>query len=58
MPPTKAKVRKTKGLAPLASQAKRTMRAGNKRLALAATVRGKHKIYADKVAVTVQQDVT
>ena len=57
MAPTKAKVRKTKGLATLAPQAKRTWKAGNKRLALATIVQCQHQIDAKEMAVTVEQDV-
>ena len=58
MVPTKAKVKKTKGAATLAPQAKITRRGGNKGLAPATTMRGQHQIDTKQVAVTVQQDVT
>ena len=56
MAPTMAKVRKTKGVASTAPQAKRTKMAGSEGLAHTVTVQGQYQINGDEVPVTIQDD--
>ena len=56
MAPTKAKVRKPKGVAASTPHSKRTNRAGSKILALDPTLRGQNQALDEEVAVFIQDD--
>ena len=57
MAPTKSKAKKTKGAAIVATQAKRTGKAGKKKQASANTAQGQHLRVAEEVASLVQDDI-